>query len=132
MAKGRKSRDALVEQGAGGKEAERIARLEDRLGRVQAKAVVLQGRLDDLRAREVRIREKLAALRANGPIQAEAAAAPDPMGYCMREKLRVPIANAKPIVLSNGRHALSGTCARCGAGIVAIVAGRAAATGVSV
>jgi Domain of unknown function (DUF5679) len=127
MAKGRKSRDALAEQGAGGKEARRIARLEDRLGRVQAKAAATQIRLDELKAREATIRERLAALRATGSAGAEAAAVPDPMGYCMREKLRVPIANAKPVVLANGRHALSGTCVRCGAGVVAIVAGPPAA-----
>jgi hypothetical protein len=45
-------------------------------------------------------------------------------GYCLREKTRVTIRDAAPIVLSNGRRALAGTCPACGARVVRMTRGR--------
>jgi predicted RNA-binding Zn-ribbon protein involved in translation (DUF1610 family) len=48
-------------------------------------------------------------------------------GYCLREKTRVTIRDAAPIVLANGHHALAGTCPACGARVVRMTRGRAIA-----
>ena len=41
-----------------------------------------------------------------------------PMAYCMKERTRVTIADPRPIVLANGRRAVSGTCSQCGSRVM--------------
>jgi hypothetical protein len=43
--------------------------------------------------------------------------------FCLREKRRVAVVDAQPTVLRNGRAAIAGVCASCGAKIVTLVAG---------
>ena len=45
-------------------------------------------------------------------------------GYCLRERTRVTIRDAAPIVLANGQHALAGSCPACGARVVRMTRGR--------
>jgi len=45
-------------------------------------------------------------------------------GYCLRERTRVTIRDAAPIVLSNGQRALAGSCPACGARVVRMTRGR--------
>ena len=46
-------------------------------------------------------------------------------GYCLRERTRVTIRDAAPIVLANGHRALAGSCPACGARVVRMTRGRA-------
>ena len=46
-------------------------------------------------------------------------------GYCLRERTRVTIRDATPIVLANGHRALAGSCPACGARVVRMTRGRA-------
>jgi hypothetical protein len=46
--------------------------------------------------------------------------------YRLRDRRIVPILDPRPVVLSNGRSAIAGTCQVCGDGIVTMVARRAA------
>lgn len=45
-------------------------------------------------------------------------------GYCLRERTRVTIRDATPVVLANGHHALAGSCPACGARVVRMTRGR--------
>ena len=45
-------------------------------------------------------------------------------GYCLRERTRVTIRDAAPIVLANGHRALAGSCPACGARVVRMTRGR--------
>ncbi len=36
------------------------------------------------------------------------------LAYCVKEKTKKPMKDAKEVTLSNGKHALKGVCASCG------------------
>ncbi len=36
------------------------------------------------------------------------------LAYCVKEKAKKPMKDAKEVTLSNGKHALKGVCASCG------------------
>ncbi len=38
----------------------------------------------------------------------------DIIAYCVNEKTKKPMKDAKEVTLSNGKHALQGVCASCG------------------
>ena len=41
-------------------------------------------------------------------------AQPMAMAYCVKDKMKVEVQNAKMITMKNGKPALSGTCPKCG------------------
>ena len=64
-------------------------------------------------AKRAALMAKLADLPEHG-----AAAAPRPTAYCLKDRRRVAMVEVQPLVLSDGRHALGGTCEVCGSRIV--------------
>jgi len=58
------------------------------------------------------------AVRADASPARETASAAPVQAFCLRERRRVDILNPVPIVLSNGRPAIAGTCPSCGVRVV--------------
>ncbi len=111
--------------------ARQLARLEKRLARLGKEEAKRSRQLDDIRAARAETRAQIAELEAVAPDAAGRSEAPAPSGpaaggsaphaYCMREKRKVSIAGAEIVILGNGRRAYAGTCADCGARVIAIV-----------
>jgi predicted RNA-binding Zn-ribbon protein involved in translation (DUF1610 family) len=104
------------------------ASVTERDRRTTRKETVLRDRLADA--------EKLVAKRAGQLLAATAerdeaavrlaeVAGYTVEGYCLRERTRVTIRDATPIVLANGHRALAGSCPACGARVVRMTRGRA-------
>jgi hypothetical protein len=104
------------------------AKVTERDRRTTRKETLLRDRLADA--------EKLVAKRA-AQLQAATAERDDAAfrlaevagytveGYCLRERTRVTIRDATPIVLANGHRALAGSCPACGARVVRMTRGLA-------
>jgi hypothetical protein len=45
------------------------------------------------------------------------------LAYCLKDRRQVVIGGAQPVVLSSGRHAVTGTCPSCGSKVVRLSAG---------
>jgi hypothetical protein len=60
--------------------------------------------------------------RTGAGLLPEAAAKGDPMpeGYCVKERKKVEIKDAKQVTMKNGRPAIQGTCPDCGTKIFKI------------
>ena len=106
----------------------RIRRLEARLARfreVEAKRV---RQLERARRRSVSLEARISGLRPASELTGPASTAPDPgpRAYCMRERRMVSIVDPEQSVMRNGRTAISGTCATCGAHVVTTARGTAA------
>lgn len=106
-------------------EARRARRVEKARRRGAPRSVEARRtrKLEKARRRGAALEAKIAALRtATGPAQAvlatAAPAVPEVLGFCLREKRRVAVADAAPIVMRNGRSGLAGTCPSCGARVV--------------
>jgi hypothetical protein len=133
MARKRKTAGAASPgNGAGRALARQLSRLEKRLARLEKEEARRSRQLDGVRAAQAETRAQIAELEAVAPGAAgqakvavpgpgPAAGADAPHAYCMREKRKVPIAGAEIVVLGNGRRAYAGTCADCGARVIAIV-----------
>lgn len=103
----------------------------DKAGRATRKETILRDRLADAEKLVAKRTAQLAAAiaeRDEATIGLAAVAGYSVEAYCLREKTRVTIRDAAPIVLSNGRSALAGTCPSCGARVVRMTRGRAAPT----
>ncbi len=46
------------------------------------------------------------------------------IAYCVKEKSKKPMKDAKEITLSNGKHALKGVCASCGTAMTKFVSAK--------
>jgi len=104
------------------------ASVADRDRRTTRKETVLR---DRLAAAEKLVAKRAAQLLAATAERDEAAvrlaevAGYTVEGYCLRERTRVTIRDAMPIVLANGHRALAGSCPACGARVVRMTRGRA-------
>jgi hypothetical protein len=104
------------------------ASVTERDRRATRKETVLRDRLDEA---EKLVAKRAAQLLAATAERDEAAvrlaevAGYTVEGYCLRERTRVTIRDAKPIVLANGHRALAGSCPACGARVVRMTRGRA-------
>jgi hypothetical protein len=90
-----------------------IARLEKELNRLAGQELRRTRRLARTRRRASAVAGRLQKLRAPGEPQARA--------YCLRDRRTVVVVDPRPVVLANGRHALTGTCEACGARVVTMV-----------
>jgi hypothetical protein len=81
-------------------------------------------KLDAATTKQSDIAGRLAALDGSAPTRTAKPPKRTPKktagveAYCLRERRRTTIADPKPVVLSNGREALAGTCSSCGARMV--------------
>jgi hypothetical protein len=91
-----------------------IARLEKKLSRLAGQEVRRTRRLARTRQRASEVEGRLRRLRAPGEQQ--------PHAYCLRDRRTVAMVDPQPVVLANGRPALTGTCEACGARVVRMVA----------
>lgn len=91
-----------------------IARLEKRLNRLAGQEVRRTRQLARTHQRASEVAGRLRKLRTPGEPQAHA--------YCLRDRRTVTMVDPRPVVLANGRSALAGTCAACGARVVTMVA----------
>lgn len=107
------------------KNARRVAKRREALGKRITAADALVARrtaqLDTANERRAVLVARLAALDGADAPGDRAATGGAAQGFCMREKVRVPIRDARPIVLANGRHALAGLCPNCGAKVTRMV-----------
>ncbi len=46
------------------------------------------------------------------------------LAYCVKEKAKKPMKDAKEVTLSNGKHALKGVCASCGTSMTKFVSSK--------
>ena len=95
--------------------------------RTTRKEAVLRDRLADaekLVAKRAAQLEDATAERDDAAIRLAEVAGYTVEGYCLRERTRVTIRDAAPIVLANGHRALAGSCPACGARVVRMTRGR--------
>jgi hypothetical protein len=98
-----------------GKAARRqIARLEKKLTRLADQEARRNRRLARTRQRATEVADRLRRLQAPDASQ--------PQAYCLRDRRTVAMVDPQPVVLANGRPALTGTCVACGARVVRMVA----------
>ena len=100
--------------------AKRVADMQRRLVKAEALVAKRTAQLESANGRRTELVERLAALsQAAGPLDG---GTPEVvLAYCIREHARVTIRDPQPVVLSNGRHALAGTCTSCGARVMRLV-----------
>jgi Domain of unknown function (DUF5679) len=99
----------------------RLRRLEEQLDHVRDVEARRGRQLERARQRSVRLEARISALLpavdpAAGPVVIESS--PGPRAFCMREKQSVSMVHPEPVVMRNGRAALSGTCPSCGAHVI--------------
>ncbi len=95
-----------------------ISRLEKELDRLSGQVARRTRRLTRARDRAEKLERRLQALRTGGPAPHHA--------YCLHDKRTVAVLDPEPVVLGNGRSAISGRCEVCGGRVVTMVPGRAA------
>ena len=95
-----------------------ISRLEKELDRLSGQVARRARRLSRARDRAEALERRLQALRAGDPSTHH--------DYCLHDKRTVSVLDPEPVVLGNGRSAVSGRCDVCGGRVVTMVAGRAA------
>ncbi len=104
------------------------ARVAQHDGRAKRKETILRDRLADAEKLVAKRTAQLVAAtneRDEAAVRLAEVAGYSVEGYCLREKIRVTIRDATPIVLANGHRALAGTCPGCGARVVRMTRGRA-------
>lgn len=106
-------------------ERKRLRRAEARLASARDREKKRARQLEKARVRVKKLEAGVAALRTTAdPNGAREVAV---QAFCLREKQLVAIVRPVPIVLRNGRGAISGSCPSCGARVVSM----ARAAGVS-
>jgi hypothetical protein len=123
---------AVAATGADGSRAERgkvprpVRRLERQLVKARDVEAKRANQLDAARERRLELEIELAALRAPASPGRSAARAPDgveaiagaalaPRAYCLKDHRMVAMVDPMPIQMRNGRAAVAGRCASCGA-----------------
>lgn len=120
--------------GRRGKEPRRLgkrrAALEARISATDELIARRGAQLEAANARRATLAARLAQLDGGRRPAGATVAVPAVEAFCLREKVRVTVLDPRPTVLANGRRALTGTCASCGAKVVRMVSGtdRPAAT----
>ena len=119
-------------KGSNAAEAKRATRLEKKIASYEKQESKLAKQLDKLHDRQSAPRVRLSTLvpAPPAPDGQSGSAKPSTDGagaertaFCLREKRRVAVVDAHPVVLRNGRAAIAGVCASCGAKLVTLVAG---------
>jgi hypothetical protein len=87
--------------------------LEGKLATADQLVAKRTGRLESATAKRAALAARLAELGTS-----ESDERPRPMGYCLKERLRVAIVDPRAVVLANGRPGVAGTCPGCGSRIV--------------
>lgn len=104
--------------------ARRTAKRREALGKRLAAADALVARrttqLDAAKERRAGLVARIAALDGADPSGDPVARVGAAQAFCMREKVRVTMRDARPTVLANG-HALAGLCPNCGAKVMRMV-----------
>lgn len=118
-------------RGSSTAEGKKAVRLQHKITAFERKESKLAKQLDKLHDRQTAARTRLSTL-APVPVDPAAhagSAKPSADGgsaprtaFCLREKRQVAVTDAHPTVLRNGRAAIAGICASCGAKLVTLVA----------
>jgi hypothetical protein len=107
----------------------RVARLRRRLDRLTAQETRRGRKLARTQERRHAVEAKLRDLQPAPPVEVTTPGGSTTgvavAGYCLRERRRVTIVDATPVVLRNGRAAMAGTCPECGVRIVSMGSPRA-------
>ena len=98
--------------------AKQRASLESKLAAADRLVAKRTAQLEAASAGRASVADQLARLGDVVDPTPGAGAGDAPMAYCMKERTRVTIADPRPIVLANGRRAVSGTCSQCGSRVM--------------
>jgi len=118
--------DAVSEAAGRGKRQRKIQRLERRLSRTTEMEARRAHQLDSVRDRRAALETALAALRSPAPdarprdrrpreATTEPGSGTGPQAFCLRERRMVALLDPAPFRMKNGRAAVTGHCASCGA-----------------
>lgn len=101
--------------------AKRLATMKRRLAKAEAMVAKRSAQLEAASARRSELVERLAALSGAVSEPRETGTPEVVLAYCIRERTRVTMRDPRPVVLTNGRNALAGTCTSCGAKVMRLV-----------
>jgi hypothetical protein len=111
-------------------QSKRATRLAKKIASFERQESKLAKQLDKVHDRQSAARVRLSTLAPAPAAPPASSTKPSTDGegaehtaFCLREKRRVAVIDARPTVLRNGRTAIAGVCASCGAKIVTLVAG---------
>ena len=104
------------------RQARRRARIEKQLAVADRRVARRRAQLEAASARRAALADRLAALTGpDGAVEGGSTGEPASFqAYCMRERIRVTMRDPKPVTFANGRTAVAGVCASCGARVVSL------------